>query len=149
MNLNTTILAWQSCHLTNRGISSRNRSALVKSIQLAPASWPSLSKGPRGYWHALSRTDDSLDPWKQPRQSSSKPHINKDLCHLKQPYLSKCERFGHELHEPIKKCPRYSEHPYKACYQKKTSQHSNAARVLWAMWPDLWREHSTAPQWGR
>ena len=33
-------------------------------------------------------------------QSSSKPHINnKDL---KQPYLSTCERFGHELHEPIK-----------------------------------------------
>lgn len=73
----------------------------------SPSNWhpqqPSLSKGPRGYWHALSRTDDSLDPWKQPSQSSSKPHINKDLCHLKQPHLSKCERFGHELHEPIKK----------------------------------------------
>ena len=23
---------------------------------------PSLSEGPRGYWHALSRSDDSLDP---------------------------------------------------------------------------------------
>lgn len=88
----------------------------------SPSNWhpqqPSLSKGPRGYWHALSRTDDSLDPWKQPSQSSSKPHINKDLCHLKQPYLSTCEKVWSWTLWTHRNFHQYFEHPYKHSTEK-------------------------------
>lgn len=152
MNLNTTILAWQSYHqsirvLTNRGISSRQQICIGEVHPTGTHSSP--------LWARDQEVIGML--WVGPmilsilenNQSSSKPHINKDLCHLKQPYLSTCEKVWTWTSWTHQKFHLYFEHPYKHSTTKKASQHSNAARVLWAMWPDLWREHSTAPQWGR